>query len=101
LLLEPPFWRSLGRLARRFAGDPDWPNRAGAGISFLDLPPYLDTIDEREIDTFSRRRLDFLMRFVKKCRFVEAVQPGDRIERTPPVFGARQREVRNELKALQ
>ena len=84
LLLEPPFRRSLGRLAGRLVGCADRFDRAGAGMSLLDLPSRPDTIDEQEIDAFSRRRLSFLMRFVRKG--AGAMPLGGRIERTAPAF---------------
>lgn len=100
LLLEPPFWRSLGRLSGRFAADVDRLNRAGARVFFLDLPAHPEAIDERQIDAFSRRRLAFLMRFVKKGGPGKAMQPRERVDRTP-VVDARPPGAMNELKALQ
>jgi glycosyltransferase involved in cell wall biosynthesis len=101
LLFEPPFRRSLARLTRRRAGRADSSNTAGAGACFVDLPSRPDISDEGETDAFSRRRLAFLTRFVKKGGLVEPMQPRDRIERTSTVLMAPRSEVRNELEALQ
>lgn len=100
MLFEPPFWRSLGRLSRRFSADVDRLNRAGVTVFFLDVPAYPEAIDRRHIDAFSRRRLDFLMRFVKKSDPGRVMQPRDHVDRTP-VVAAHPSGIRNELTAVQ
>lgn len=69
LLFEPPFWRALGRLGSRFAADSDRVNRVGSTMSkFLDLPLRPDSVAQREIEDFSRRRHAFLMNLAKRDR---------------------------------